>query len=347
MYISIAGDSISTFEDCNPPGYEVFYDAETCAEHGLRSVTDTWWAKVIRAVNGELCVNASYSGSMVSGRAFPSACSAERIAALHTQQCTPELILCYIGFNDFGYGVPVKRPMFSRQDKRDFFADAYRLMVRGIKKAYPPAGVVCATLLRTSLSQQAQWRFPERFVDVPFDDYNDAIRDVCAKERVLLADLAATDLRYETLDGSHPTAKGHDTLALAWIQALRGNDLVPEDYKPETYQMDTCHIFDLYDADHTIGDFHFDLVEDYGDRCNGHALHIWDDGGRKLVRCRDCGALVLIQKSELHSFTDGPDAYYIDYFAVSSAEEARGLNQKYSGFDLEKNPPGRHIYINR
>ena len=221
MYISIVGDSVSTFEGCNPPGYEVFYDAAACAEHGLHNAEDTWWAKVIRAAGGELCVNASYSGSLVSGKAFPSACSAERIAALHTQHCAPELILCYIGFNDFGYGVPVKRPVFSRQDRRDFFAGAYRLMAGGIRKAYPRACIVCATLLRTSLRQQAQWCFPERFMGVPFDDYNDAIRDACRKERVLLADLAATGLRYETLDGSHPTAKGHDTLAQAWTQALR------------------------------------------------------------------------------------------------------------------------------
>lgn len=225
MYISILGDSVSTYEGYNPPGYAVFYDSEACARNGLVSVMDTWWAKVIRAVNGELCVNASYSGSRVSGAAFPSACSAERSAALHTQHCVPDLILCYIGFNDFGNGIPVKRPLFSRQDRRDFFSDAYRLMVSGIKQTYPGACIVCATLLRTYLRHQAKWCFPERFMAVPFDDYNDAIRDVCRKERVLVADLDAAGVRYETLDGSHPTVNGHDTLAQAWLEALRNKGI--------------------------------------------------------------------------------------------------------------------------
>lgn len=36
-----------------------------------------------------------------------------------------------------------------------------------------------------------------------------------------VADLASQNLRYETLDGSHPTKEGHITLAKAWINCLK------------------------------------------------------------------------------------------------------------------------------
>lgn len=108
-----------------------------------------------------------------------------------------------------------------------------------------------------------------------------------------------------------------------------------------------CHIFGWYNKlrRKTVPRwFRYDIVEDYGDSCNGHLLHTWDDGKRILVRCRMCGCYVLIQRSEFHSFTDAPDAYYIDYFAVSDPEEARMLNQKYNGSQLELEFEGPHIF---
>lgn len=71
MIISIMGDSISTFESFNPDGYCVFYDEQMQYINGLTLVNDTWWAQVIQALHGELCVNNSYSGSKVSGEGFP------------------------------------------------------------------------------------------------------------------------------------------------------------------------------------------------------------------------------------------------------------------------------------
>ena len=62
-------------------------------------------------------------------------------------------------------------------------------------------------------------------------------------------------------------------------------------------------------------------VEDYGDRCEGHFLHTWDDGYRRLLRCRACGGYLLLQSSEFHGFRDD-DSYYSDYFPVSGPEEA-------------------------
>lgn len=109
--------------------------------------------------------------------------------------------------------------------------------------------------------------------------------------------------------------------------------------------MSSCHIFSLADPNPVPSVFLYDVIEDYGESCCGHSLHTWDDGERMLVRCRECGAYVLIQRSEFHSFSDAPDSYYIDYFDVSGAEEARELNQRYDGYALESSFTGKHIAL--
>ena len=107
--------------------------------------------------------------------------------------------------------------------------------------------------------------------------------------------------------------------------------------------MKLCHIFEVRDPQSIPRTFHYDVIEDYGDWCNGHFLHTWDDGKRMLVRCKTCGAYVLVQQSEFHSFTDALDSHYMTYVAVSGPEEAHELNSKYSGFELERDYNGKCI----
>lgn len=88
-----------------------------------------------------------------------------------------------------------------------------------------------------------------------------------------------------------------------------------------------------------------EIIENFGDTCNGHCLHTWDDGCRILKRCPECDALVLCQYSEYHDFSDGNDSYYDDYFSVSSREEAVELNEKYNGFQIETEYKGKKILL--
>ena len=76
--ISIMGDSISTYEGYNPPHYHVYYTLQMAKANGLQSVKDTWWQQVIDGLGGELCVNNSYSGSVVAGMGVKPACSEQR-----------------------------------------------------------------------------------------------------------------------------------------------------------------------------------------------------------------------------------------------------------------------------
>ena len=94
---SILGDSISTFEGCNPTGFRVFYEGERCAATGVREPRDTWWAQVVDALGGELLANGSFSGSMVEGAGFPAGDSAERVAALARDGQAPDAVLVFMG----------------------------------------------------------------------------------------------------------------------------------------------------------------------------------------------------------------------------------------------------------
>lgn len=215
--VSILGDSVSTYAGFNPSGYSVFYDDGMTERNGIHTVYDTWWAKVNQYLNASLCVNNSYSGSKVTGKTFPSASCEERLVNLRTDEDSPDIILIYIGFNDFGNGIEISA-----------FEKAYKHMLMRIGRLYPDASVICATLMKTCVRGDADWEFPERYAGTAFEEYNNAIRRCCQRENILLADLADTGLRYETLDGSHPTADGHLTLSTAWINFLQNNIKIKE-----------------------------------------------------------------------------------------------------------------------
>ena len=102
-----------------------------------------------------------------------------------------------------------------------------------------------------------------------------------------------------------------------------------------------CIAFAMDTAEEAWEHMSFEVVEEYGDLMYGHSLYTWDRGERTLLRCRKCGGYVLYQYSEYSSpFGDG-DSYYEDWFPVAGPEEADALNQKYNGFAIELEFPGR------
>lgn len=230
MFVSILGDSISTFEGYNPASYAVFYDKQNQTQNGLASVYDTWWAKVNQYLHAYLCVNNAYSGSRVSGSGFPSAWCDSRLFDLRADDCEPDIILVYLGFNDFGFGVQVakKRSLFFPRKDMTVFDDAYGHMLVRITTLYPQSRIICGTLMRTHIRGRPEWRFPEAWGGIPFEDYNQAIRKNCKREKCILADLDKLGLQYETLDGAHPTVEGHRVIASAWIKCLEACDVTRE-----------------------------------------------------------------------------------------------------------------------
>lgn len=192
----------------------MYYRDDRLYDNELESVNDTWWKQVIDGVGGELCVNNSFSGSLVAGEFESSACSIVRCSELHSEN-TPDIILIYMGTNDRGYGIDIG--LDNPHDNQKFYG-AYRTMLKQIKSNYPSAKIVCATLLMGRLKDTVELTY-DRFMRAD-SRYNDAIRLAVKEEGCLLADLAQSGERYETLDYCHPTKNGHKLMAKLWLESL-------------------------------------------------------------------------------------------------------------------------------
>ena len=222
--VSILGDSVSTFEGCNPQGYSVFYIGYYMESNELTHPDQTWWSRVVRWLDAEVLMNDAYSGSRASGGVFPSASCEERLCNLRVSDVTPDIIIVYIGFNDFGYGVPLRRKHRLQKPDLSNFEDAYAHLLHRLRELYPNAWLLCATLMLTRLRGEPEWKTPEQLEGDTLDAFNAVIRKHAQGERCVLADLAQTGMRYETLDGTHPTAEGHQTFADTWISCLMQQD---------------------------------------------------------------------------------------------------------------------------
>lgn len=208
--ISILGDSISTFAGYTPKD-AVFYESYIQWESGVRSVEDTWWMQVIRAMDGELGVNHSLAGSMVSGNLSTSAMSEERIKKLGDNG-VPDCILVSAGCNDWGFCVLPEE-----------FEEAYQLMLHRLKKQYPHTDIWCATI------PEGKQPDGEAFFNIDSTIskrvYSNIIRKAAKRAEVHIADLAKCQEEYETIDGIHPDKAGMRTLADMWIGEIKSNQL--------------------------------------------------------------------------------------------------------------------------
>ena len=91
---------------------------------------------------GELLVNNSYSGNHVmrltgSEVCFPSGCSDERTNALHVNDIMLDVIIIFLGANDWVYGSFFAYADILEEEITpycDSFETAYELMLRKIKK---------------------------------------------------------------------------------------------------------------------------------------------------------------------------------------------------------------------
>lgn len=98
-YVSILGDSISTFEGTIPDGYATYYP-----QGDVVSANDLWWNILIKNLGVNLLINNSYSGSFVSrGTAYGASIS--RLNNLAEGNNTPDVVIIYLGTNDFSHSV--------------------------------------------------------------------------------------------------------------------------------------------------------------------------------------------------------------------------------------------------
>lgn len=227
---SILGDSISTFDGCHPAGYRVFYSAENSPQTGVSAINDTWWDKVISFFGGKLLVNNSWSGSRVtrlpeSDCLFPSACSDERTSALHADGMTPDVILIYLGINDWASGVATgSEESFMEDGDYDHFACAYSHMLQKLRKNYPESEIWCCTLCETMMKKQPEFVFPKNYAGIHINEYNTVIRKAADMNHCKRIDMAKYQVPYDSADGTHPTEEGMNTLAAIVLWEMIGSE---------------------------------------------------------------------------------------------------------------------------
>ncbi|MGB4408607.1 MAG: SGNH/GDSL hydrolase family protein [Sphaerochaeta sp.] len=95
---SILGDSISTFEQCNPPENEVFYPKEGC---DVLDKEHTWWHMLMKEIKLHLVMNESYSGSRISVTGSRPH-SSSFLSQTRQERLRGDIIIVFGGTNDFG-----------------------------------------------------------------------------------------------------------------------------------------------------------------------------------------------------------------------------------------------------
>ena len=221
-YFSVLGDSVSTLSGYSQPDFAAFYDTEHKLLSGVLTPSDTWWGQVIDALQGRLLVNNSFSGSTVCklpGYEIESyGCSDERTGALHRDGLTPDVIMVYIGTNDWGRGLAPVPTEQAQNGDRSVFSEAYRCMLEKLKKNYPAAEIWCFTL---AVSKPAEGEtFPYCYAGRHMDAYCNVIRDLAQAYDCRLVDLYRCAAPYETIDGFHPDARGMQTLSRAVLSRI-------------------------------------------------------------------------------------------------------------------------------
>ncbi len=224
-YFSVVGDSISTLEGFNTDGYKVFYYDERQDIANIHSPEDTWWGKVISHFGGRLLVNASWSGSWVAKlpdreELFPSGCSDERTSALHKDGVMPDVIIVYLGTNDFMFGVSPTYNGNIQILKEQSFTYAYDLMLDKIKSNYPDAEIFCCTLCTAYMEKDPSFSFSEERWNSTMEEFNAIIRRKAEEKGAHLIDLYDHGTAYDSMEGCHPTAKGMETLSELMIKEM-------------------------------------------------------------------------------------------------------------------------------
>lgn len=324
---SILGDSISTLVGFNPKGYNVFYEGENSDKANVYEMKDTWWGKVIDFFGGELLVNNSWSGSRVaklpgSGRVFPSACSDERTNGLHINGVTPDVIIVYLGTNDWAFGSLLDYTDYLGEEltpTEGAFSLAYSLMLKKLKGNYPKAEIWCCTLNSTYMSVNSRFVFPEIYNGNDIKKYNDTIRDCVRENNCNLIDLYANQLPYDSIDGTHPNVDGMGTLAVQIIRSMT------DDVGASFLDCESGHDLNLISENNCnltlICSKCGRIIKDYSDMCPekcfkcGGAFEMTDQNGDyDFYTCKKCGNHITINPFRaLYNFELKSENYISDY----------------------------------
>lgn len=224
--ISILGDSISTFAGWIPEGNLAFYNG---TNGGINDVSQTWWKRTIDTLNMNLCINNSWSGSRVTttGGNESSGCMS-RCENLHNGEILPDVIIVYMGINDFNNNVQLG----DYNGTQDFptttttFKEAYSIMLNKILTKYQNAKVYVCTLPYCDRNEDDNV-FPEKNNNgVLLSTWNNAIREIADLFGLDIIEISKCGLTFQnrkvyTNDDLHPNIEGMELVSRKVINTIK------------------------------------------------------------------------------------------------------------------------------
>ena len=227
-YLSVLGDSISTFKNYVPAENSVFYDGN---KHGITDASKTWWGITMDELGMQLCVNNSWSGSRVTTtNGTAGAGCMDRCQNLHTSTHEPDIIIVYMGINDFNNEVPLGTydGKSSIPSETTTFREAYGIMLDKILTRYQNARVFVSTLPYCDRNEDDN-EFPEINAEgVPLPDYNNAIRELADSFGLDVIELSKCGITYQNRklylgDELHPNEEGMKLVARKVVNTIRNS----------------------------------------------------------------------------------------------------------------------------
>jgi len=232
-YISFLGDSITTFGGISGgAGSEAYNNTLTpnaiYYDSPAFKLEDTWWMRVISAMDYTLCVNNSYSGGRVT-----QSHTLTRAANLHNaENVSPDLVVIYYGINDYNNNVSLQ-----------LFSEKYNEMLNIIHTTYPKAEIYCCTLIPIVCNSYNRTTTPTQNTNgVLQSAFNEKIIAAATKVGAKIIDLWSIigtemltntieptlypDANMATIDRVHPNANGMKLISdavIARLQEERGN----------------------------------------------------------------------------------------------------------------------------
>ena len=133
-YLSVLGDSISSYEGYIPQGFYPEYGADS----GM-GVSSMWWYQTALKLGMNICRINGCSGSGVLPAGDGTGGNEERCVSLHTPEHAPDLILILLGAND----------LFGGCSKEELRLE-YQEMIERTQTRYPDAEIVLCSYYRPS-----------------------------------------------------------------------------------------------------------------------------------------------------------------------------------------------------
>ena len=227
-YISFLGDSISTYSGIsNSTSYNptigsnaVWYPNNNYSGANI-APSETWWYQTANDLGYEICVNNSWSGSVVNTAQTYNV----RAKNLHNNLMhAPDIIVVFIGVNDYAANTVVGSydGTTTCPSTPANFSEAYGKMLITIKNTYPKAKVFACTFLadRKRMSSDVNG------AGISILDYLNAIKTISGNLGVNVIDLYndsginGSNISSYTVDKLHPNSVGMDLITYTVVDAI-------------------------------------------------------------------------------------------------------------------------------